>query len=145
MKSCHTCGFRTDNRCELLHCTLFDPDLACPFHETEAQFCAFCGNVLLPHQGVYLPEFEKYVCSDCGKLAYTCATCRHHKQAPACIAEQYNGPLDVMITVTSRQGMFQVQTQQVNPKVIAQVCPNCKCGSPWFCQRVCACDNWEAP
>lgn len=146
MKSCRTCGFAKDNMCQLLKFKLLDGDHACPFHEKEPQFCAFCGKVLLPSQGVYLPEFEKYVCADCSELAYTCLTCRHKPQdPPACIASKYHGPLDIMIQVTGRKGVFQVTTNHINPKVIEQVCPTCTCGSPWFCRRLRTCEHWEAP
>lgn len=146
MKSCRSCGFaKNDARlCALLNAKIWEPDLACQFYEKEPQCCPICGRLMLKHTGVYLSDCEIYVCASCGEDPYTCTLCRHRKQGPpACIAAQYGGPFDVIETVTFRKDNAYVQTQRINPTVIAQVCPNCTCGSPDNCQNLHTCKNWE--
>lgn len=147
MNNCSSCAFAINGKtnCAILNTTIYDPEHnLCSLHTKEPQTCAYCGRIILPHHGVYIPEISNYVCEKCGEYMYTCATCKHHQKAPQCLISKYHGPLDALIEETIQINQFmQATTTQINPQVIEQVCPDCKCGSPWNCQRNHKCDNWE--
>lgn len=144
-KTCKTCGFaKNGNSCPVLKTTVDINKDSCPLHQTEVRTCPICGNAILQGTGTYSGELGILVCNDCTKYLYTCVTCKHNKQAPQCVADQYTGPKPVMIQVTKRQGFLTMTLPQLNPEVLDEVCPTCTCGSPYNCQRNLRCDNWES-
>lgn len=143
-KTCRTCGFaKNGNFCPLLRINVKQDD-SCPYYQAEVLACPICGQVMLQGTGTYSRELDIWVCDDCGPHLYTCVTCKHNKQAPQCVIDQYNGPKPVMIQVTKKQGFLSITVPQINPEVLDEVCPTCTCRSPYNCQRNHKCNNWES-
>lgn len=141
---CTTCGFAKNGKCLLLKIPIAADSISCAHYQEELNICPICGQVIFKHQGTWIPEFQTYFCDRCGPQAYTCITCRHRKQAPACVMEQYKGDKPIFIDVSIRQGAFVAHAKHLNPEVLKEVCLTCTCLSPWECQRIRKCDNWEA-
>lgn len=144
-KTCKTCGFANfGNICPIIKVPINPNQVACPHHQEELTECRMCGHVILKHSGTWSDELYIWVCDNCAPYLYTCATCRNRKEAPQCVMSQYHGDKQVLVKQQFKQGPFVMQSTQLNPEVLDEVCPTCTCQTPYNCQRNQKCDNWES-
>lgn len=147
--TCNTCVFAKNGKmkCAILDIPIDSNKHCCAFHTTQDQSktCQLCSRIILG-PSTYVDELQIEVCQECSLIVYTCETCKYKQKAPQCVLEQYHGPLDTFIKVRGKVmgGMFEAEALHLNPEVLNQVCPTCKCGSPYNCQRNHKCNNWEA-
>lgn len=144
-KTCNSCVFAINGKTTCaIYKALINPDRdICPRHQSTVEICQVCGQVMLRGTGTYSQDLKIWACNECAPHLYTCATCKHRKEAPDCVMRQYQGPKPVLIKVNQRQGPFTLQSTQINPEVLDEVCLTCTCGSPYNCQKNHRCNNWE--
>lgn len=145
---CGSCGLyrsiqKNQNKICIIDHQPHEPDYYCGNHTNQPTICDMCGCIILDRRGIITKNKTDnfiLICEDCYNTLGTCGTCTQD-----CSLEKDNTmPRTVMKTV--RQGNMTMQTQVLNPDLVAKHCPSCKCYRNNQClrQKGSSCDKYES-
>lgn len=150
LRTCGTCAIWKNGACALTNRQIPEDrkvESFCDNHRYSVNTCDFCGSLIdAPFQpGIIIfneKQEIKLICRNCYSKEGTCLTCTIN----ASCALNNDNTMPRYVNKVVRQGNMTLQTQVLNPDLVAKHCPSCKCYENGQCarQKNSCCSNYDS-